>query len=124
MRRHRWPRSSPARTSGCSRSRTLSSRSPRGAAWLASMRSSGARAIRAPTSAARWAHMNGLTIDRLVAITDEQSHDYVPQPQGGPAYMINIASNKNGVGYGRWTHIDGFSENVIRFMQKFEADTP
>ena len=68
------------------------------------------------------AHMNGLTIDRLVAITDEQSHDYVPQPQGGPAYMINVASNRNGVGYGNWTHIDGFSENVIRFMQKFETD--
>ena len=67
------------------------------------------------------AHMNGLTIDRLVVITDEQSHDYVPQPQGGPAYMINVASNKNGVGYGRWTHIDGFSENVIRFMREFET---
>jgi 60 kDa SS-A/Ro ribonucleoprotein len=67
------------------------------------------------------AHMNGLNIDRLVAITDEQSHDYVPQPQGGPAYMINVASNRNGVGYGHWTHIDGFSENVIRFMREFET---
>jgi 60 kDa SS-A/Ro ribonucleoprotein len=63
-----------------------------------------------------------LIMDRLVVITDEQSHDHVPQPQGGPAYMINIASNQNGVGYSHWTHIDGFSENVIRFMHEFERD--
>ena len=36
--------------------------------------------------------------DRLIVITDEQSHDLVPQQKG---YMINVASNKNGVGYGR-----------------------
>jgi hypothetical protein len=59
--------------------------------------------------------------DRVVVITDEQSHDDVAQPEGGPAYMINVASNRNGVGYGRWTHIDGFSENVIRFMREHEA---
>jgi 60 kDa SS-A/Ro ribonucleoprotein len=67
------------------------------------------------------AHMNGLSVDRLVAITDEQSHDYVPQPEMKHAYMINVASNKNGVGYGRWTHVDGFSENVIRFMREIEV---
>jgi hypothetical protein len=59
-------------------------------------------------------------IDRLVVITDEQSHDRVGEPEGGPAYLINVASNKNGVGYGKWIHIDGFSENVIRFMHEFE----
>jgi hypothetical protein len=66
-------------------------------------------------------HMNSVNHDRIVVITDEQSHDRVPQPEGGPAYLINVASNKNGVGYGRWTHIDGFSENVIRFMREFET---
>ncbi|WP_028164150.1 TROVE domain-containing protein [Bradyrhizobium elkanii] len=68
------------------------------------------------------AYMNGLGADRLVAITDEQSHDTVPPPEMKYAYMINVASNRNGVGYGRWTHIDGFSENVLRFMHAHEAD--
>jgi hypothetical protein len=66
-------------------------------------------------------HMNTIVHDRIVVITDEQSHDSVPQPEGGPAYLINVASYRNGVGYGRWTHIDGFSENVIRFMREFES---
>lgn len=58
---------------------------------------------------------------RLIVVTDEQSHDRVPDPAAKRAYMINVASAKNGVGYGRWTHIDGFSENVIRFIQEHEA---
>lgn len=58
--------------------------------------------------------------DRLIVITDEQSHDRVPDPVAGQAYMINVASNKNGVGYGKWTHIDGFSEAVIRFIMESE----
>jgi 60 kDa SS-A/Ro ribonucleoprotein len=66
--------------------------------------------------------LNDVQHDRIVVVTDEQSHDAVPQPEGGPAYLINVASNRNGVGYGRWTHIDGFSENVIRFMRGAEAD--
>lgn len=59
--------------------------------------------------------------DRLIVITDEQSHDRVPDPIATKAYMINVASSANGVGYGRWTHIDGFSENVIRFIQANES---
>lgn len=60
---------------------------------------------------------------RLVVISDEQSHDPVPDPFGwakGEAYMINVASAKNGVGYGAWHHIDGFSENVLTWMREFE----
>ena len=60
--------------------------------------------------------------DRIVVISDEQTADRVPDPVAKHAYMINVASNKNGVGYGRWTHIDGFSENVFRFMREFERD--
>lgn len=59
--------------------------------------------------------------DRLIIITDEQSHDRVPDPVAKRAYMINVASNKNGVGYGKWTHIDGFSEAVIRFITESES---
>jgi hypothetical protein len=66
--------------------------------------------------------LNGFPHDRLIVITDEQSHDRVPDPIAKNAYMINVAAHKNGVGYGRWTHIDGFSENVIRFIREVEAE--
>ncbi len=77
--------------------------------------------------------------DRLIVITDEQAHDSVPgpdgsrgdgrpRPSGGPGssgrslgYMINVASYKNGVGYGKWTHIDGWSESVIEYIRALEA---
>lgn len=58
--------------------------------------------------------------DRVIVITDEQSHDRVPDPIAKRAYMINVASAKNGVGYGKWCHIDGFSEAVIRYIAEIE----
>jgi hypothetical protein len=58
--------------------------------------------------------------DRLVVITDEQSHDSVPAPRGR-GYTINVASNRNGVGYGPWTHIDGWSEAVVEYIAELEA---
>jgi hypothetical protein len=37
--------------------------------------------------------------------------------------MINVASNKNGVGYGgNYTHIDGFSEGVFSFIRQWEEN--
>jgi 60 kDa SS-A/Ro ribonucleoprotein len=60
--------------------------------------------------------------DRLIVVTDEQSHDVVPDPSAKRAYMINVASARNGVGYGRWTHIDGFSEGVLRYIAASEND--
>lgn len=59
------------------------------------------------------------TFDRLVVITDEQSHDRVPAPKG-TGYVINVASSRNGVGYGKWTHIDGWSESVIEYIRSLE----
>jgi 60 kDa SS-A/Ro ribonucleoprotein len=58
--------------------------------------------------------------DRLIVVTDEQTADAVPLPVN-KGYMINVASNQNGVGYGAWTHIDGFSESVLNFIQKKES---
>lgn len=59
--------------------------------------------------------------DRLIVITDEQATDgRVPQPVSPRAYMVNVASTKNGVGYGRWTHLDGFSEAILRFIVEAE----
>lgn len=63
---------------------------------------------------------NGMKHDRLIVITDEQSQSRVPDPVVKHAYMINVASNRNGVGYGKWTQIDGFSENVLRFIYEVE----
>jgi 60 kDa SS-A/Ro ribonucleoprotein len=57
--------------------------------------------------------------DRLIVITDEQAHDTVPSPQG-KGYVINVASHKNGVGYGKWTHIDGWSESVVEYVRAME----
>ena len=59
------------------------------------------------------------TYDRLIVLTDEQSHDAVPNPKA-LGYMINVASYQNGVGYGRWTHIDGWSESVIEYIRAAE----
>lgn len=63
----------------------------------------------------------GLSPNRLIVITDEQSDDPVSNPSG-VGYMINVASAKNGVGYGGWTHVDGFSESVVRWIQELEND--
>lgn len=63
---------------------------------------------------------NQVQCDRLIVITDEQSQTRVPDPVAEHAYMINVASNKNGVGYGAWTHIDGFSESVLRYIVEHE----
>ncbi len=57
--------------------------------------------------------------DRLIVITDEQAHDTVPAPKG-KGYVINVASYKNGVGYGKWTHIDGWSESVVEYIRTLE----
>lgn len=60
--------------------------------------------------------------DRLIVVTDEQAHDNAQSPPAETAYLINVASYKNGVGYGgRWTHIDGFSEAVVRYILEVEA---
>lgn len=62
--------------------------------------------------------------DRIVVITDEQSSDGIAPPlPGSKAYVINVASNKNGVGYGPWTHIDGFSDGVLRYIAEWEKST-
>jgi hypothetical protein len=64
-------------------------------------------------------------IDRLIVITDEQSHDSVGSPTGvtsgaNRGYMINVASNRNGIGYGSWVRLTGFSEQIINFIVEFE----
>lgn len=66
--------------------------------------------------------VNAIRHDRLIVLTDEQSHDPVPDPVSKKAYMVNVASNKNGVGYGKWIHIDGWSDSVIRYIMELEGE--
>src|SRR3990167_1563939 len=80
--------------------------------------------------AVRWA--NQQRYDRLIIITDEQSQQAVGSPQGrllldgrgrevpGRGYVINVASYKNGVGYGPWVHLDGFSEKILDYVREYE----
>lgn len=58
--------------------------------------------------------------DRIIVITDEQSHDRVDAPTGR-GYVVNVATNAHGVGYGQWCHIDGFSERILDFIRAVEA---
>jgi hypothetical protein len=70
--------------------------------------------------AVAWA--NEREFDRLIVITDEQSASAVPNPRAPKAYMINVASYKNGVGYRNgWTHIDGFSEKIFDYIREIES---
>lgn len=63
---------------------------------------------------------NSLGYDRCIVITDEQSRESsLPKPKG-KGYFINVASYQNGIGYGPWLHIDGWSEAVIDFIERFE----
>lgn len=74
-----------------------------------------------------YVHKKEKKADRIIVITDEQDCDY--GNEGSPAkanafgninYLINVASAKNGIGYGKWIHIDGWSENVIHYIQEIE----
>lgn len=57
--------------------------------------------------------------DRVIVVTDEQSHTSVDKPFD-KGYIINVASFKNGIGYKDWVHIDGWSESVVDFIRMLE----
>ena len=59
--------------------------------------------------------------DRCIVITDEQSHTSISAPpKEAKGYFVNVAAYKNGIGYGRWNHIDGWSEAIIDWIMQFE----
>ena len=74
--------------------------------------------------------------DRIIVITDGQWHysdtttvqgygegdpqTVAPAPLTKQAYMVNVASYKNGVGYGQWMNIDGWSDSVIEYIRSLE----
>jgi hypothetical protein len=57
---------------------------------------------------------------RLIVITDEQSADKPHRPRG-TGYVVNVGSYQNGVGYGEWTHIDGWSEAILEYIRVLEG---
>lgn len=65
---------------------------------------------------------NSKGYDRLIVITDEESQDKVPNPIGNKAYILNVASYKNGVNSSAWTTITGFSESCIDYIRESEAE--
>lgn len=76
--------------------------------------------------------------DRIVVLTDGQWHykdarrsnnytegpaqDVSPAPLTAKAYMINVAPYKTGIGYGKWTSIDGWSERILDFIREAEVE--
>jgi 60 kDa SS-A/Ro ribonucleoprotein len=64
-------------------------------------------------------------LDRLIVITDEQSHDGILRAWAPKAYVMNVAPHKHGISYGNgWTHIDGWSERVLDYIVMAEAERP
>lgn len=59
--------------------------------------------------------------DRILVVTDEQSADRPPHPQGH-GYIINVGGYKNGIAYGPWISIDGWSEAVLEYVRTSEAE--
>lgn len=75
--------------------------------------------------------------DRIIVLTDGQWHYssipggridgegdakvVSPAPLTAKAYMVNMAATKNGVGYGKWTAIDGWSEAIVEYVRAAET---
>jgi 60 kDa SS-A/Ro ribonucleoprotein len=63
-------------------------------------------------------------LERLIVITDEQSHDGILPAWTAKAYVVNVAPYKHGTSYGNgWTHIDGWSERIVDYIAAVEAET-
>jgi len=62
-------------------------------------------------------------LDRLIVVTDEQSHDGILAAWTPRAYVVNVAPYKHGISYGnRWTHIDGWSERIVDYIAAAETE--
>jgi 60 kDa SS-A/Ro ribonucleoprotein len=64
--------------------------------------------------------------DRVIVLTDEQDCDRKLSPDKAPAfgrqnYIVNISCERNGIAYGKFTHIDGWSEAVLDYIRCAET---
>lgn len=65
------------------------------------------------------------TADRVIVLTDEQDCDHKANPStanawGKQNYLLNVSVEKNGVGYDKWTHINGWSEACVDYIRVSE----
>lgn len=81
------------------------------------------------TPVCRWLEEREKDVERMIVITDEQDcaidgkdSPNIAKPFGKHNYLINVSTNKNGIGYGAWTHIDGWSESVIDYIIESEKN--
>jgi 60 kDa SS-A/Ro ribonucleoprotein len=70
-------------------------------------------------SSVKWIYSVFPDCDRIIVITDEQSHDRPPHPQG-TGYIINVGGFQHGIAYGPWVSIDGWSEAVLDYIKEYE----
>lgn len=60
--------------------------------------------------------------DRCIMITDMQLASRLRAwPQIQHKYIVNVGTYQNGVGYGNWKWIDGFSAQTLRYMRELES---
>lgn len=60
--------------------------------------------------------------DRLIVISDEESQDSVGSPGVDKAYILNVASYKNGVNRSDYLTITGFSEACVDYIREVEKE--
>lgn len=59
--------------------------------------------------------------DRIIVITDEQSHDGILPAWLKNSYAINVAANVNGVSEADgWQRVDGWSEKIFDYIREIE----
>jgi hypothetical protein len=62
-------------------------------------------------------------LDRVIVITDEQTHDGILTAWTPRAYVVNVAPCKHGVSYGNgWMHVDGWSERIVDYIAAAESE--
>ena len=80
------------------------------------------------TPVTKWLKEKEKDADRIIVITDEQdcagpgtNAPSNANPFGKYNYLINVGTYKNGIGYDKWIHINGFSESILDFIQAYET---
>ncbi len=63
--------------------------------------------------------------DRVIVITDEQDCDQKCTPAtanafGKKNYLINVSVEKNGINFGKWVSLHGWSEAIVGYIQATE----
>lgn len=61
--------------------------------------------------------------DRIIVVTDEQTHDGSGSPAARRAYMLNVAPYQHSVATaGEWVSISGWSPQVMRYIDVYEKE--